>query len=236
MLSHSQPAVILAAALAAAPLQGQPAQSFEGVVRYTVQVEGERSEMLYMAKGSKARNEVRMGRRQFIMLTDLATGQVMTLDPESKSYTVIDASDDDDSDLPKITATGRSETILGYKCEHYLVDSEEVKADICAAKGMGFFSSQEMSWARRSASAQRELAAKNPEYAKILKEGFLPLKFTVTDPDTKEQSVVEATSIERKTLPAALFAPPAGYRRVQLPGESPGGTPGQVPTRPPARL
>jgi len=210
-----------ATALCATSAQSQTARTFEGVMRFRGEVEHRTVEMIYMAKGSKVRQEFPIENRRFVMLLDHRSGEMTTLDDEHKSYIVRNLHDlsGDDGEMPKITRLAGAERILGHDCEHFLIESPDVdlKAEVCAAKGLGLFNGgSDMSWAPGNSASQRALVAKNTEYARILREGFLPLKFTTISEDGTRATMV-ATSVEAKQLDASVFMPPVGYTRVQLP-------------------
>ena len=40
-------------------------------------------------------------------------------------------------DFPKVTSTGKTETVAGYTCQHWLVGDKQ-DTDICMAKGLGY--------------------------------------------------------------------------------------------------
>ena len=72
-------------------------------------------------------------------------------------------------------------------------------------------------------------AAGNPglrEYLKAFKDGFFPLRMTVTK-GGKTVMTQEAVKIEPGSLPEDLFAPPAGYTELKMPGLP--GLPGKRP-------
>jgi hypothetical protein len=50
----------------------------------------------------------------------------------------------------------------------------------------------------------------------MYKDGFFPLKVTASGP--QGGIMLEVTSIEKKSLPASLFAPPADYTEMKMPG------------------
>ena len=103
---------------------------------------------------------------------------------------------------PDITRTGKTETIAGYSCEHWLIKDDGVAFDACVAKGLGPFFGGESPMGRRA----------TPAWYEELKDGLFPLKVMRGD-----ETVLEVTGIEKKSLDASLFAPPAGYQKMDLP-------------------
>ncbi len=114
---------------------------------------------------------------------------------------------------PKITRTGKKETIAGRECEHIIVEMQQETTDVCVARGLGPFMNAlsgvggMMGMGGRGASAQpawqRSLAA----------DGAFPLK--VTKPDGTVQ--LEVTKIEPKKLADALFTVPGNYSKMDMP-------------------
>ncbi len=110
---------------------------------------------------------------------------------------------------PRITRTGKMETIAGYQCEHVLVESPQQNADVCMARGLGPFMNavSAMGSMGRGGSAlpawQRSLAA----------DGAFPLKVTSTNGTV----MLEVTKIEKKRLADAQFAVPAEYTKMDMP-------------------
>lgn|SRR5574341_1012435 len=129
----------------------------------------------------------------------------------------------------KITATGRRETIAGISCEHYLMVYAEKQntppVDMCVATGMGFMGSPYQGGAAMGAagmagspmpSTAAMLKAANPEFARLMRQGFFPLKTTMSDGG--KQVVMEATAIDRRRPAASLFAPPPDYTKLDIAG------------------
>ena len=68
-----------------------------------------------------------------LILTDAdgeKTGFATTIDPEAMAERVEAYADDTETDPYDIRKTGKTKTILGYKCDEYLVDNEEDEVHI----------------------------------------------------------------------------------------------------------
>lgn len=142
---------------------------------------------------------------------------------------------------PKITKSGHSDTVAGYKCEDYDVEtSDGRKARVCvseaAAGWLDVFSNStpgSMFWAKGFLDGQK-----------------FPLRMIAFEADGSEGSRMEVTKLEKKPLSDALFVVPPGYRTIDLdqmmnglagaipPGMMPTGmpgtpgAPGQMPAAP----
>ena len=134
---------------------------------------------------------------------------------------------EEDEKFPRLTPTGKQETIAGYTCEHWLMgDNQEL--DMCVAKGLGYFgmggnAGRGLGTWKNLAFSPKLLAeaAARPEWVKFLEGGAFPLKLTTME-DGKVKLSMEATRIERKSLDDSLFTIPRDYKELSIP-KMPGG-------------
>ena len=222
---------LLAGVLCPGPLL---AQSFEGVITSQVTPGPGKPpmEMVTMTKGAMSRMDINSPGGEVYMLTDSKTATTMTVMPAQKIYMVMDLKQmaehmqqttpgDKPPPPPKITKTGQSETIAGYKCEHYLMgDAQNV--DVCAASGLGFLGfagggGPMGGMMGGGGMGPPSLPAGYQEIVKEFKDGFMPLKMEKIDGD-KRQTVLLVTKIEKKTLEESLFIVPDGYQEMKMPG------------------
>lgn len=207
-------ALLLLSVGAAGPLA---AQSFEGVITVRTAISmpnGQPSpEIEYMTRAGKLRINVR---------SPMGSMGIIAAPAEQKMYLLMDAQSmyaEQPLDLsgagnsattaPKITRTGRKETIAGYECEHLLVAGDPGDTDICVTKGLGPYVTPSIG--ARLPAWQRALAS----------EGAFPLK--VTNPAGVVQ--LEVTKIEKRKLSPAQFEVPDNYSKVAMPAgrRPPGG-------------
>ena len=242
---------VLAAAVLALPLTAERGlgQVFEGSVTFKMTMEGQSMETKYYSNGQRARSEMNMGGRPMITIIDYAEAKGYTLLPDQKKYFMMDMNamadlakgmgeamgdknpknpkNPDFSKLPKITVTptGQKETVAGYTCEHYTVQSEKTDMDFCVAKGLGNYSmpgGSGMGGGMGGGGVLAALAA-NPGYKQLIdmaKEGFFPLKFKMSEGGTVKLTS-EATEITKGPVSADLFAIPADYTEIKMPGFGP---------------
>lgn len=223
---------------------------FEGTIAMKMETENQKAmEMTYFLKGKHARIETKMPNLpagEAAMLWDLDSGKMTTLMLSKKMYMTLDLQKnaeamreaskgmkkpggDAEEKFPKLTSTGKTETIAGYTCEHYLI-GEKQEMDMCVAKGLGYFGMGGQSGgglgAFKSLAFSPKMlaeAASHPEWVKLLEGGAFPLKLTNVE-DGKVLMSFEATKIERKPLDDSLFVIPADYKELSMPG-IPGGKP-----------
>jgi hypothetical protein len=215
------------------PTVSAQSPAFEGVVVYRMAMGGDTGQMTQMYKGTKNRTEIAMRGQAVAMIMDMANGTMTTLIPQQKMYMVTDlrkltdaltglVPKDDQKNTaspkqpPKIQPTGRTETVAGHVCEWYVL-GENDDAEVCAAKGLGMFMLGQAPMGRAGAMAPLASLGITPENLKMFKDGFFPLK-VVQNQRGQKQVLLEATSVEKKSLDASLFAPPSDYSEMKMPG------------------
>jgi hypothetical protein len=129
-----------------------------------------------------------------------------------------------------IVATGQKETIAGHECEHYVFKTDDSEVDVCAAKGMGWYLGSGAGGGmgamggmmgrgrgnERSSGVPGLSNAQLGKWREMYADGFFPLKVESKSPSGGMTMIV--TSIERKSLPDSLFAPPPDYTEMKMPG------------------
>jgi Domain of unknown function (DUF4412) len=221
--------MIIAAARVATPLAlsalcALPAAAqFEGTVTWKM----EKGQMAQTYKGMMVRTEMTgEGGRQGVMIMDHTARTMTMLMPEDKMYMVMnlkDMSDREDRKPPKLTDMGKTETIAGKTCHVYRYAKEAGEpetTELCAAKGMGYFlggGRGPMGMGRRGQGPDIAAIAANPEYAKLYKDGFFPLRISKLE-DGKVKNEMIVTQIEAKSVEASAFTTPPDYTEMKMPG------------------
>jgi uncharacterized protein DUF4412 len=222
-----------------APVAARAQGTFDGtVVGRMTTPEGKAVVFRVYQLGSRSRQEYEMERGMTMTsIYDATTGEGLMLVPQQRKYMVWNlremsragramtqgtggAGPAPDFSKMKVTRTGRSETIAGISCEHYVFVNTETPdhrpVDICGAPGLGFMGLDGQAGARLP-SAAALLRSQNPELARLARAGFFPLSMTFTDSKSQESRWV-ITQIDRRRPEAALFAPPPGYTKMEMPG------------------
>jgi len=133
---------------------------------------------------------------------------------------------------PKVTKTGKYDTVAGYKCENWDVASDHKEATVCVAQqGFSWFS-----------IPMTGIPTEKLWMGELLDGKHFPLRFIGYGPDgVKEENRVEVTKIDKKSLPDTQFQYPPNYQLIDLqqmlrgfmlPG-GPGGMPPGMPGMPP---
>jgi Domain of unknown function (DUF4412) len=223
-----------------APGATSSSSNFEGTVAMKIEGDNERTmQMTYFLKGNRTRIETNLPdspEGSAVMLWDTEGGKITTLMPSRKMYVTMDlkqAAEDfkgtkksrgeDDTEFPKLTSTGKQETIAGHVCEHWLM-GENQEVDICVAKGLGYFGMGGQSagglgsWKNFVFSPKMlAQAAAHPEWVKFLEGGAFPLKLSAKS-DGRVMMTMEATKIEKKALDDSIFSVPPDYKEMSVPG------------------
>lgn len=230
---------------AAAPssLSTAPAGAFEGAITANLYAAGQPSVLKYALKGQRARVETNLaqgGTATAIVLMDLSAGSQTMLMPQAKTYMTLDLDDEKIKGMAervgksaaaqpmKITATGETEIIAGHTCEQWVMSNGQQQTEMCFARGLGFFGGavgpggvlSQLKNLPFGEQAKATLDA-NPEFARYAASGAFPLKISQVE-NGQTKPILEVTSVERKPLDDALFAVPADYRKLNLPGLSSG--------------
>jgi hypothetical protein len=108
---------------------------------------------------------------------------------------------------PKVTKTGKFDTVAGYKCEIWDVVNETSRASLCVAQeGVSWFHLPETFMPREHFWVGELLDGKH-----------LPLRFVDLQEDgVTEKKRVEVTKIDKRALPQADFEVPPGYKVIDL--------------------
>ncbi len=216
------------------------AGNFEGAITASLFTGSQPMQVKYLIKGTRSRIETNLSRgsqEMGVVLMDLTSGTQTMLMPHAKTYMTMNWGEEGaklkglaekmgksgDGKLPKITSTGKTETIAGYTCEHWLIGDAQ-DADICFAKGLGYFGSggdmggllDKFKSLGFGDKAKAQLDA-NPEFAKFIEGGAFPLKISQLE-NGQPKTVMEVTGIERKSLEDSLFTVPPDYKKMEIPG------------------
>jgi hypothetical protein len=175
----------------------------------------------YFSKGAMLRMEPEQaakGRGGGVVIQDNNSKKMIVLMDAQKSYMempIRNASVEGDGrggkkaraeQKAKVTKTGKTETILGYSCEQYLVKSGQSEMEVWITKDLGPFFGMV---GPGGGTAVWEKEAKT--------QGGFPMRVIGKDKEGKEDYRMDVTKVEKKTLSASLFAPPSGYKKMDMP-------------------
>jgi hypothetical protein len=187
------------------------AQSFEGsVTMSTVSDNGTARAISYLIKGGKMRFDI--GGGQMSVVLDPTAQRMIVIMNAQRMYmerdfagAVASAQQQAGVKNPSVVRTGKMDMVAGYKCEHVTItDDDGGVVDSCLSSELGAF---RMPAASNPMSPQKEAG-----WITQLGPNNFPLKVSKGG-----KVVMEVTAIEKKSLDAALFAPPEGYTSFAMP-------------------
>lgn len=225
-MRRSRLSVLIVATLVAPGLDAQ--RTFDGVVAYQVTGMADQPvQLVYMAKGSKVRQEIVVAGTPLldggVQLFDYAMGQMTSLLPARRQYTTAHFRSGARTEPPsgptiRVRPTGKRETIAGVGCEVYEVGGED---EVCVATTLGHFIAIEgqagmVALGQGGGSGNGWHDPRFAEFFRYFKDGGVPLRFTL-DRQGRRPMTFTATRVERKVFPDAMFQVPAGYTELRTP-------------------
>lgn len=195
------------------------AQGFDGVMQFvSYEKKSEQPDTLtQMTKGSKIRFEG-MGKRGGAMIMD-GTNRLVLI-PDQKQYVNMPASFGGREAAAEAAKhrgvaekTGKLENIAGIPCEvwHYKGTDDDGKAeegDVCLAKGAGLMINR-----LSGGMAGHIFDAGGQAFNDAISKGAGIMKVT-----NNGKVVLVAVRAQASSVPDAMFAPPAGYTKMEMPG------------------
>lgn len=206
------------------------ADSFEGKVTFSMSAgKGPSQVMDYTMKGSVIRMDMKteggsvsnimdMNKREMLMLMhdqQMYMQMPMKLPPEAA------AKAKEMESTAEIEKTGKTETILGYKCQQVLVKDKGTVTEMWLADGLGTFMGSLSGGGGGGpfGGGGRGGAPAPSKWEQALKGvGGFPLRVISRNASNKETYKMEVTKIAPGPQPDSSFAPPAGYQKFQMPG------------------
>lgn len=205
------------ALMAAVPCVVRAQAQFQGtVVIRMMQENGSAQVLKYSVRDGVARYDMNGNNAESaVMILDQAAGKMLFLIPTQHMYMEqpMDVSGTPKGAAPakhgSVKATGRKETIAGYECEHMIVQDDASKpVDVCVTHALGNFMSRP---SRRGSMGGGGVPGE--EWSSQLGPNAFPLRVTESN-----RVMFEVVSVKRERLDAALFAPPAGWQRMDMSG------------------
>jgi uncharacterized protein DUF4412 len=181
---------------------------FEGVITFARTAKEEHSEMTVRVKGGRVRLETDFGEGPMVLIQG-EDGRTISVMMAARRYLVMPRMTGTDP-LPHFTATGKHETIAGLECQYYRQAETSAfwgtAGDVCVTKALGFLAI--------GVGGGRIEAAD----AKALRAQFGTGFFILKKVDAGGGASIQVTKIERTSVSDAMFAPPAGFTEMKMPG------------------
>ena len=211
------------AMLAAVTLAAISATRADLTIDQTIQGVQPVQQVTMKIKGDKARID---SGQQVTTLVDSGNGEIVTLMNDEKRFTRISGERmkamaqmatqfsgvQKSSEQPKLTPTGKKETINGVETEEYTFETPQLKASYWIAKNYPDGANILKQLQSLTLQSFGGSSSGIPDYRQL---PGLPLRTRMTIGD--RDIVTNVRSIKQDPLPDALFAIPAGYQEVKLP-------------------
>ncbi len=182
----------------------------------------------YAMKGALVRLEPKMKEAAgAAMIMDAAKQEMTILMPEQRMYMTMPmrgapAAGPGASEPKnvKVEKTGRTEKILGYDCEEYVMTDRGQTTEMWVTEQLGSFMGLGGGNPMGGMIGGRKAKAEGNAWEQVLKDkkGAFPLRVVGHDAKGKETFRLEAKKIEPGNVPDDLFAPPAGFQKFAMPG------------------
>jgi hypothetical protein len=201
--------------------------AFEGKVSLAFTADrGPAMNMDYSLKGQKVRMDMNAEGNQVAMIMDTTKQEMLMLMPDQQMYMVMpmkqameQAMEKAGANTADVEVTGKTETILGYKCSQILVKDKGTVTETWMAEGIGTFMGMSSGGGMGGGMLGGGKPAKAAKWEQVMKDkGGFPLRVITRDAAGKQTYKMEATKIAPGALPDSLFVPPAGFQKFSMPG------------------
>ena len=222
---------ILVVLLAAAPAV-LGAATFEGKVHLKISDnKGQSHEMVQSLKDGLVRTDVEAGVHSASLIMDFAKQELTILIAAQHMYMVrpmptgapAGAPGAADTGEASFAKTGETEKILGYDCVKYVAKTKDGAHEVWVTDQLGRFGGL----GGGNPMARRHGGKPTAGWEQLLAgKDLFPLRVVTHNAAGTETFRLEAVSVEKTTLPASDFQPPADYKKLDMGGMMPGTMPG----------
>ena len=210
------------------------AEAFEGKVTLAMTSDkGRVQDMDYSMKAHMLRMDIMTEQHQMSTIMDTEKMEMLMLMPEQGMYMVMPIKKPVEKAVEKagestaeIERTGKTEKILGYKCDQILVKDKGLVTEMWVASDLGMFMGLGSGGGGGGGGmmggmfggGRKSGSAAGAKWEEVLKgKGGFPLRVISHDAKGRETFKMEATRIEPGPLPDSLFVPPPGMKKFSMP-------------------
>ena len=168
----------------------------------------------FAMKGTKLRTESKTV-ASYALIVDTETKKLWMVDDAARTYMDVDVAKmtapSASTTKPAATAKrlGKTDRVAGYACDEWEITAAGARTEYCIATGL--------SLSALGASGPFAMFSRDGDAAnEVLSHGF-PLRMIMSDASGKPMMKMEATRIEKKSLPDAEFQIPPGYTKTPSP-------------------
>ncbi len=208
------------------------AANFEGKVSMSVTMPGKPpTDMVFSLKENRSRIDTQMGGNNAGIIMDQGKQEMTILMNSQKMYITRPLPKPSQPgetpaagtpampahETPQLTSEGPGEKILGYDTTKYLATSKDGTSEIWVTDQLGSFAGMGPGGAGGPPAGRRgaPTAAGSTWDQLIAGRNLFPLR-VVSKKNGKEDMRMEATSIQKETLPESTFTPPPDFQKFDL--------------------
>ena len=192
------------------------AQSFEGVIEFKKQTSTDTVNYIYYVKGDKVRLDEIGSKSKKVegsFIIDLKTNSMVSLSHERKLF--IEQAPGTPATVtgkPEVKKTGTVKTILGVKCNEYVVKNSDEKVQVTYWMGSGKF---DFFFKLLKVLNRKDKSAVYVQQLTSV-DGMFPFLSSQVNLETnKEEIKMEVTKVDKKTVDAKMFEMPKDYQKFQ---------------------
>jgi hypothetical protein len=179
--------------------------AFEGKVKFDVEENGQKQVMDYYAKDKKFRME--MPDKGGAILFHSDEFKMYVLMEKEKMYMETPMMPMSMSSAGSVSKTGETKNILGYHCEKFVFEQEDLTGEAWMTDELGAF--------MFFMESQQEM----PQWqSEILDAGYFPLQVTQYSKRENKRSVYNVIEVTPMPLSEDLFVIPPSYEKLDLTG------------------
>ncbi|MBX3738234.1 MAG: DUF4412 domain-containing protein [Candidatus Didemnitutus sp.] len=204
------------------------ALAFEGRVSLGFSDSKGREQVIdYAMKGALVRLEPKMKEAGgAAMIMDADKREMTILMPEQRMYMTMplrgtpgEGKGTPDAKDVKVEKTGRTEKVLGYDCEEYVMSDRGQTTEMWITEQLGSFMGLSGANPMGGMMGGRKAKTEGRAWEQVLKDkkGAFPLRVVGHDAKGKETFRLEAKKIEPGNVPDDLFTAPAGFQKFAMP-------------------
>jgi hypothetical protein len=194
-----------------------PQEVFEGKVDYKISDGSESTILSYFVKDGKMKIDV-SAEQNASMIYNSKNKTMLVIMPEQKMYMEmpIDLHKDMDGEEGskeskeidgEFTQTGEKKDILGYTCEKWVYSDNTNQIEAWLTQELGSFM-----------FFTNPMEGEVPEWqTRLEKGGYFPMDVIVKESAGGSDTRMQVIAVEKTSLNDDMFAPPAGYQKLDMP-------------------